>query len=80
MPVLTLTSKGRITIPVAVRNDLGLDPGDRLEFVRIAPGRYEVVAATLSVHELEGMFGKPSRAVSIKEMNRAIARRGASAR
>ena len=80
MPVATVTSKGQITIPVAVRNDLGLDAGDRLEFIQIAPGRYEVVAAKRSVRELKGMFGKPSRTVSIEEMNQAIAQRGASAR
>ena len=28
----TLTSKGQITIPVAIRRKLNLQPGDRLEF------------------------------------------------
>ena len=76
MPTATLTSKGQITIPI----DLQLVAGDRVEFVQIAPGRYEFVAATHAVQELKGMFGKPSRAVSIDDMNKAIARRGALAR
>lgn len=80
MPTATLTSKGQITIPVDVRNELKVDAGDRVEFVQIAPGRYEFVAATHAVQELKGMFGKPSRAVSIDDMNKAIARRGALAR
>jgi AbrB family looped-hinge helix DNA binding protein len=80
MPTATLTSKGQITIPVAVRNDLKVDAGDRVEFVQIAPGRYEFVAATRGVQELKGMFGKPPKAASIDDMNTAIARRGASAR
>ncbi len=80
MTSATLTSKGQITIPVDVRRSLNVDAGDRIEFVQIEPGRYEVVAATRSVRELKGMFGQPKRRVSIDEMNAAIARKGASAR
>ena len=80
MPTATLTSKGQITIPVEVRNDLKVDAGDRVEFIQVAPGRYEFVAATRSVTELKGMFGKPAKAVSVEDMNKAIARRGAAAR
>src|SRR5450631_1909111 len=70
----TLTSKGQITIPAEVREALGVDTGDRVEFVEIAPGRYEFIAATKSVTALKGMFGKPRKSVSIEEMNAAIAR------
>lgn len=80
MVTATLTSKGQITIPVEVRNDLKVDAGDRIEFVQIAPGRYEFVAATSDVTQLKGMFGKPKKIVSIQAMNAAIARRGADAR
>jgi antitoxin PrlF len=80
MATATLTSKGQITIPAAVRHELGVDAGDRVEFIQIAPGRYEFVAATRSVTELKGMFGKPLRTVSIEGMNQAIAKRGAAAR
>lgn len=80
MTVATLTSKGQITIPVDVRNELKVNAGDRVEFVQIAPGRYEFVAATHNVTELKGMFGKLKKTVSIEAMNKAIAQRGASAR
>jgi len=79
MSTATLTSKGQITIPAAVRRDLNGGTGDRVEFVQIEPGRYEVVATTRSVRELKGLFGKAKRTVSIKEMNRTIAERAASA-
>ena len=53
MTTATLTSKGQITIPADVRRDLQVDAGDRVEFVQIAPGRYEFVAATRDVSELK---------------------------
>ena len=80
MTTATLTSKGQITIPIDVRTDLKVGVGDRVEFVQIAPGRYEVMAATQSVSQLKGMFGKISKVVSIEEMNQAIATRGAAAK
>ena len=80
MTTATISSKCQITIPVDVRNALKVDSGDRVEFVEVAPGRYEFVAATRSVTELKGMFGKARKSVSIEAMNRAIAQRGASAR
>lgn len=80
MTTATLTSKGQITIPAEVRHALNVDAGDRVEFVEVAPGRYEFVAATRSVTELKGMFGKVRKTVSIEAMNAAIAARGASAR
>ena len=80
MSSATLTSKGQITIPVSVRHDLKVDTGDRVEFIQIAPGRYEFVAVTRNIEELKGMFGKPAKTVSVEDMNTAIAKRGASAR
>ena len=80
MTSATLTSKGQITIPAAVRKALGVEAGDRVEFVEVALGRFEFIAATRSVTDLKRMFGKRAKAVSIDEMNAAIARRGAAAR
>ncbi len=84
MSTATLTTKGQITIPVDVRRALNVEAGDRagdrVEFVQIEPGRFEVLAATRSVCELKGRFGKPKRTVSIEEMNAAIAAQGSRAR
>ena len=80
MSTATLTSKGQITIPVDVRNALKVDAGDRVEFVQIAPDRYEFVAATKDVSALKGMFGPAKKSVSLADMEAAIARRGAAAR
>lgn len=80
MTTATLSSKGQITIPAAVREALQVGTGDRVEFVEVAPGRYEFIAATRTVAELKGMFGKARKRVSIDEMNATIAARGAAAR
>jgi AbrB family looped-hinge helix DNA binding protein len=80
MTTATLTTKGQITIPADVRNALKVDAGDRVEFVQIAPDRFEFVAVNRSITELKGMFGKPGKTVSIDDMNKAIAKRGAGAR
>jgi len=80
MSTATLTSKGQITIPVDVRNALKVDAGDRVEFVQIAPDRYEFVAASNDVSALKGMFGPAKKSVSLADMQAAIARRGAAAR
>ena len=79
MTTATLTSKGQITIPADVRRVLNVQAGDRVEFVQVEPGRFELVAATRSVRELRGLFGEPGRTVSIEEMNRTIAEQGALA-
>ncbi len=80
MTTAIITTKGQITIPADVRNALSVGTGDRVEFVQIEPGQFLFVAANRSVTELKGMFGKPSKVVSVEDMNRAIASRGASAR
>jgi AbrB family looped-hinge helix DNA binding protein len=76
MATATLTSKGQITIPLAVRRKLGLDAGDRVEFVELAPGEFALKPATEDVRSLKGMIRPPARPVSIAAMNAAIKRRG----
>jgi antitoxin PrlF len=75
-----LTSKGQITLPASVRAALGLDAGSRVEFVETGKGQFAIIAATEEVQSLKGMLKKPARAVSIEEMNQAIATRGRSAK
>ncbi len=80
MATATMTSKGQITVPAEVRASLGVAAGDRLEFVQIAPGRFELVASTHSVTALKGLIRKPKKPVTIEVMNAAIAKQGASAK
>jgi len=77
MATATVTSKGQITIPIELRTELGLKPGDKVIFAKNPQGRYVLYPKNGSVTALKGMFGKFERAVSIEEMNEAIARGGA---
>lgn len=80
MQAAQVTSKGQITIPAEVRRALQVSEGDRVQFVQIAPGRFEFMAATRDVRELKGMFGPAKATVSVEDMNAAIAARGAQAK
>jgi len=71
----TVTSKGQITIPKEVRDALGLESGDRVEFVASAPGVYEILAASKDVRELKGMIARPRKPVAVEDMRKAVARR-----
>lgn len=80
MSTATITSKGQITIPAIVRNMLGVEAGDRVEFVQVEHGRFELVVATQSVTALKGLVRKPALPVTTAAMNEAIATHGAKAR
>ena len=73
MPTSTVTSKGQITIPAAVRRELGLHPGSRVDFVRNQDGIFEFRVKTGTVRSLKGMFGPQERVATLEEMNEAIA-------
>ncbi len=74
MTTAVVTSKGQITIPKPVRDGLGVETGDRVEFVELERGVYTVVAATRDVRSLKGMIPKPAKPVSVEDMNKAIRR------
>ena len=76
MAMGTVTSKGQTTIPKSVRDRLALKAGDRLEFVVQDDGAVLMVPATVSLDELEGMLPRPSRTVTLDDMDRAIRERG----
>jgi AbrB family looped-hinge helix DNA binding protein len=81
MATATVTSKGQITIPISVRQALGLDAGDRVEFLDLERGKFALIPATCSIRELEGRFYDSRRKpVSVEEMNSAIRRAAARSR
>lgn len=74
MSTAVVTSKGQITIPKPVRDGLGVETGDRVEFVELERGVYTVVAATRDIRDLKGVIPKPANPVSVEDMNKAVRR------
>jgi AbrB family looped-hinge helix DNA binding protein len=72
----TITSKGQITLPKALRDHLNLAAGDRVEFILEENNVVRMVPRTTSITRLKGMLPKPKRPVSLEEMDEAIARGG----
>jgi antitoxin PrlF len=78
MPTATLTSKGQITLPKAIRDLLRLGAGDRVDFVVRDDGTVVLRPATVDVRELKGLLHRKGRpALSVTDMNAIIRRRGA---
>ena len=77
MATAVMSSQGQLTIPLEVRQKLGLDRGDRVDFVDLGNNQFGIMAAVEEVSALKGLVRKPAKAVSVAAMNQAIARRGA---
>jgi antitoxin PrlF len=78
MPKATVTYKGQITLPKAVREQLGVRPGDRVSFREIEGGVIVVEADTVDLMELKGVMRSRKRGVTVEQMNETI--RAAAAR
>ncbi len=61
-----------------VKRGLNLNLGDRVEFVQIAPGSYELVASTSEVGDLKRTFGTAEKDVISEAMNAPQTAVGAS--
>lgn len=58
MSTATLTSKGQITIPLEIRNNLGLNKGDRLDFKISGQKQILIEARTIRTSEIYGILEK----------------------
>jgi len=77
MPTATLSSKGQTVIPKEIRDRLGLQPGDALDFVVQDNGDVLIRPSTEDIRHLKGLLHRPDRLpVSLGEMNQAIRKRG----
>jgi len=75
-----MTSKGQITVPVDVRDDLGLAAGVRVRFIKRSDGAYELRPASLPSDSLKGFFGAwDGPALTVDQMNDDIAEAAAKA-
>ncbi len=75
MITATITSKGQITIPKDIREQLDLHTGDKLSFVADDDGSINLVPIRLPLTALKGLVAKPKKPVSVEEMNQAVKRK-----
>lgn len=68
----TITSKGQVTIPKDIRDQLKLQTGDKLEFVIQEDGSAKVIPVKSSIKALRGIIAKPKSPVSLEDMDQAI--------
>jgi antitoxin PrlF len=70
----TLTSKGQMTLPAAVRAQLGLEAGDQL-LVSVMDADTIVLKrpAAASAPSLRGLLPRPKKALSVGEMDLGVA-------
>ena len=75
METTTLTSKGQLTLPKAVRDKLNLRTGDRMRVEVTEDGRVVLEPSTVDVLELKGMLPKPAKPLGLGDMERIIRER-----
>ena len=76
----TMTGRGQMTIPKAIRDHLGLKPGDRVKFF-VHPDGSVVLLPKVPVTALRGMLKtRRGRPVTTDEMTEAISKTAAGVR
>ncbi|MCU0536096.1 MAG: AbrB/MazE/SpoVT family DNA-binding domain-containing protein [Hydrococcus sp. Prado102] len=79
MTQATITTKGQVTIPKAIRNYLKLEAGSKVDFVIDEDGKVKILPLNVPVEVLSGILHRPGmQAATIEEMEQAISE-GASA-
>ncbi len=70
--MVTVTGKFRVTIPEKARNDLGVNIGDEIVFLRTVLGEYQVMKAS----EFVKQFCEESREIeqTVKEIRAGLGR------
>ena len=69
----TMSSKGRVSIPVEVRNMLRLNTGDGIDFVVFDKNRVGLMLKKGSVGSLMGLVKWADKPMTLRQMDEAIA-------
>ena len=69
----TVTVKGQVTLPKAIRDELKIEQGTQLDFQLNEDGSISVRALKRSALSIVGLLKRPQRAaVTVEQMNRAV--------
>ena len=69
---ITLSSKGQFTVPKAMREELGLKPGDIMVYSEVN-GEIVMTPKSLSFEDVAGLLGDPPKGrATIEEINAGI--------
>jgi AbrB family looped-hinge helix DNA binding protein len=68
---VSVSSKGQLTLPRDIREQLGVKYGGEVRLSLAEDGRTFIAPANLSVTRLAGMFGKPRRHFTLEQLKRA---------
>lgn len=70
MEPTTLTSKGQITVPRDIREQLGMKSGDKMVFTLLSDGTVVMRPKTRRLADLAGSLTRPGQpSVALEEMN-----------
>ncbi|MDR2895195.1 MAG: AbrB/MazE/SpoVT family DNA-binding domain-containing protein [Propionibacteriaceae bacterium] len=72
MTVATVTSKGQVTVPVAIREALGLTAGTRLDFTVAGPAAITIRVDPPTLTDLRGVFSAGGVHLPIAQFDEAI--------
>jgi len=65
----TMTTKGQVTVPRAIRERLGLKSGDKMSFTLLSDGTVVMRPKTRRMAELGGMLARPGQPrVAVEDM------------
>jgi antitoxin PrlF len=73
MGLVTITSKGQMTLPKQIRDELQIQPGDQC-YVWVRGGDIVVMPKNKSFKDLAGLLGKPPRGAgsTLEEIDEAV--------
>jgi antitoxin PrlF len=75
----TVTMKGQVTVPKAIREQLNIEQGTQLDFKLNGDGSISVRPLKRSALAIVGLLKRPGRAVvTVEQMNRAVAEAAAA--
>lgn len=69
--ITTITTKGQVTIPEAIRSALGASVGDKVAFTDVVQDKKEVTIKIVQSQTVEALYGSLKNSVGYVPQNKA---------